>query len=76
MNFFLNSAVDEIDLFIGGLAEKSVEGGTVGPTFACLISYQFRDIKRGDRFWHENGGAFRVFTIGLYEWLFLIKNCF
>ena len=56
--------MEDIDLYIGGLSEEPVEGGSIGPTFACLISYQFRDIKKGDRFWYENGGLFSVFTKG------------
>ncbi|XP_078588034.1 chorion peroxidase-like [Branchiostoma floridae x Branchiostoma japonicum] len=50
--------VDDIDLFAGGLAEKSVPGGVVGPTFACLIGLQFQELRVGDRFWFENSGQF------------------
>ncbi|XP_019638393.1 PREDICTED: peroxidasin homolog [Branchiostoma belcheri] len=48
------SHVDDIDLFAGALAEESVPGGVVGPTFACLIGLQFQDLRKGDRFWFEN----------------------
>lgn len=45
--------VDDIDLYVGGLAENHVKGGVVGPTFACILSYTMRALRRGDRLWHE-----------------------
>ncbi|XP_050709619.1 peroxidase-like protein 3 [Eriocheir sinensis] len=49
--------VEDVDLFVGGLAEFPVSRGLVGPTFACLIGYQFFNLRRGDRFWYENADA-------------------
>lgn len=40
----------EIELFTGGVSEKPEMLSVVGPTFACLISYQFFLLKHGDRF--------------------------
>ena len=47
------SNVDEIDLWIGGLAEDHV-AGVVGETFHYILSDQFTRLRDGDRFWHEN----------------------
>lgn len=39
----------DIELFPGGMSEKHVEGGIIGPTFACIIGGQFRKVKFADR---------------------------
>lgn len=40
---------DNIDPWLGGIAEPFVSGGKVGPLFACIISNQFQKIRQGDR---------------------------
>ncbi|KAK2837242.1 hypothetical protein Q5P01_014454 [Channa striata] len=49
---------DNIDVWLGGVAEPFVPGGRVGPLFGCLISKQFARIRQGDRLWWENDGVF------------------
>ncbi|XP_049621139.1 eosinophil peroxidase-like [Suncus etruscus] len=49
---------DNIDLWIGAIAEPFVKGGRVGPLLACLLGKQFRKIRSGDRFWWEKPGIF------------------
>ncbi|XP_077547271.1 salivary peroxidase/catechol oxidase-like [Haemaphysalis longicornis] len=48
--------VTDIDLFTGGITETSVQGGLVGPTFACILGNTFRNLKFGDRFYYEHEG--------------------
>ncbi|NXK19243.1 PERE peroxidase, partial [Arenaria interpres] len=51
---------DNIDLWIGAIAEPFVPQGRVGPLLACIIGTQFRNLRDGDRFWWENPGVFTL----------------
>ncbi|RWS11661.1 peroxidase-like protein [Dinothrombium tinctorium] len=53
---------DDIDLWSGGISEYPMPGAIIGPTFACIVSRQFMNIRRGDRFWFENSGLPSSFT--------------
>jgi len=50
--------VADIDAFSGGVSEDSVVNGVVGETFACILAEQFKNLKRGDRFFftHKENG--------------------
>uniref|UniRef100_A0A8C4V728 Eosinophil peroxidase n=1 Tax=Falco tinnunculus TaxID=100819 RepID=A0A8C4V728_FALTI len=49
---------DNIDLWIGAIAEPFAPHGRVGPLLACIIGTQFRNLRDGDRFWWEKPGVF------------------
>ncbi|XP_035291532.1 eosinophil peroxidase-like [Anguilla anguilla] len=49
---------ENIDVWMGGVAEPFVHGGRVGPLFACIIATQFQKIRQGDRLWWQKEGVF------------------
>jgi len=54
--------VEDIDLFTGGVSERVQHDSAVGPLFACLLTKQFHDLRKGDRFFYESNGC-HGFTI-------------
>lgn len=53
----LYGSVDNIDLWVGTLAEDHVQGASVGQLARTIISDQFERLRDGDRFWYQ-----RVFS--------------
>jgi peroxidase len=49
-------SVDAIDLWTGGLAERTAPGAFVGETFGTIIADQFERTRDGDRLWYQNQG--------------------
>ncbi|MEM6673975.1 MAG: peroxidase family protein [Planctomycetota bacterium] len=43
---------EDLDLWVGGLAEDDVPGAMVGPTFHAILVRQFTALRDGDRLWH------------------------
>jgi peroxidase len=46
--------IDNVDLFMGGLAEAHAPGSNLGPTFQAIVADQFRRLRSGDRFFWQN----------------------
>lgn len=47
-------SVDNIDLWVAGLAEDHLEGSSLGETFTTIIVDQFERLRDGDRNWYQN----------------------
>lgn len=50
----LYGSVNNIDLWVGLLAEDHVRGTSFGPTGSRIVANQFERLRDGDRFWYEN----------------------
>jgi peroxidase len=48
--------IDQVDLFMGGQAERHAAGAVVGETFQAIIARQFHALRVGDRFFWANQG--------------------
>ena len=55
-------SVEDIDLFVGGMAEDAAEGALLGPLFQCLLAEQFTRLKYADRHFYNHDGS--MFTDG------------
>ncbi|XP_006611344.1 peroxidase-like isoform X2 [Apis dorsata] len=53
---------DDVDLIIGGMAERPVDDGLLGPTFRCLIFEQFSRTRRTDRYFYDSAYQPHPFT--------------
>jgi peroxidase len=49
-------SIDNVDLFLGGLAENHAPGADVGQTFQTIIADQFTALRTGDQFFWQNEG--------------------
>ncbi|MBN8579738.1 MAG: peroxidase [Anaerolineae bacterium] len=47
-------SVDNIDLWIGGLAEDHLPNSSMGETFTAILVDQFTRLRDGDRFWYQS----------------------
>jgi peroxidase len=50
--------VNNMDLWVAGLAEDHVPGAMVGETFRTILIDQFTRLRDGDRFWYQNDPFF------------------
>ncbi|MDJ0848805.1 MAG: peroxidase family protein [Myxococcota bacterium] len=48
-----HASVEDVDLWVGGLAEDPVPGSHLGPLFFTIVKEQFEALRDGDRFWYE-----------------------
>ena len=45
--------VDDVDLFAGGILEKSGGSGILGPVFRCIVGDTFTRLRYGDRYFYD-----------------------
>ncbi|MCA9472239.1 MAG: hypothetical protein MRJ96_15655 [Nitrospirales bacterium] len=47
-------SVEQVDLWVGGLAEDQYRQAMVGELFFAILTDQFERLRDGDRFWYQN----------------------
>jgi peroxidase len=50
----LYPSVDDVDAWVGGLAEDPMPGAMVGELVGAILVDQFERLRDGDRFWYQN----------------------
>lgn len=59
--------VEDIDAWVGGLAEDAFGGGLLGETFATIVIDQFERVRAGDPYWSQAGALGAEETAALWE---------
>ena len=49
----LYPSINDVDLFVGGLVEEHIPGGSVGPLWASIMKDQFEHLCKGDRLFYK-----------------------
>lgn len=65
-------SVDDVDLYVGGVAERHIKDSYLGPTWWCIVGHQFQVWKRGDRFFYTHGGMPHSFPLGMHSFSKLV----
>jgi len=55
--------VDNVELYTGGIAERPVKDSLLGPTWWCIVGYQFQVLKKADRYFYDLGGFQHSFSL-------------
>ena len=57
------SSIEEVEAYVGGLAERPVVSGVIPPTFERLFTLQFERLRAADRFHFEKSGVLDAETL-------------
>ena len=55
-------SVDNVELFVGLMAEDHLPGSSLGPTEQAMLADQFEALRDGDRFFYENADSTSLVT--------------
>lgn len=45
--------MDDVDLWVGVVCEKTMEGSAMGQAGASIVADGFKRLRDGDRYWYE-----------------------